>query len=84
MEQGLLLLGSQNSSHQLFWNSSGKTVIAGKVAVEFFFSFIMRFSGESFHIHIQKEPQKRYVLITDFIQVPNQKASFLKCMLIVS
>ena len=61
-----------------------KQSLLGKVAMEFFFSFIMRFSGESFHIHIQKEPQKRYVLITDFIQVPNQKASFLKCMLIVS
>ena len=37
MEQGLLLLGSQNSSHQLFWNSSGKTVVAGESSHEIFF-----------------------------------------------
>lgn len=39
MEQGLLLLGSQNSSLQLFWNSSGILSLLGKVAMKFFFIY---------------------------------------------
>lgn len=62
-----------------------KQSLLGKVAMKFFFSFIMRFSGESFHIHIHKEPQKHCVLITDFISGAKSKSIFLKvCMLIVS
>lgn len=63
-EQGLLL---QDSQQRVLINYSGilaaKHSLLGKVSMKIF-SFIMRFSGESFHIHIHiVEPQKCYVLI---------------------